>query len=104
MLASILVVGSNRSSKVREMTVIEHLPVSGYDHVTFENHVNVIHRGRGPIGEHEALQLATFLNSELVDTYFRTFSGSTQVNATDLRRMRFPRITGDDLTPASCLR
>jgi len=31
-----------------------------------------------------------FLNSTLVDQYFRQFSGHTQVNAADLRRLRYP--------------
>ena len=31
-----------------------------------------------------------FLNSTAVDKYFRRFSGRTQVNATDLRRLRYP--------------
>lgn len=73
-----------------------YLPIDGYDYVAFENHVNVIHRNRSPIKESEAVQLADFLNSELVDTYFRMFSGSTQVNASDLRRMRFPQLEGTD--------
>ena len=73
-----------------------YLPVEGYDHVAFENHVNVVHRNREPINESEAVQLAEFLNSELVDTYFRMFSGSTQVNASDLRRMRFPQLDDTD--------
>jgi adenine-specific DNA-methyltransferase len=30
------------------------------------------------------------LNSTAVDQFFRTFSGHTQVNATDLRSMRYP--------------
>ncbi len=67
-------------------------PVDGYDHVAFENHVNVIHRDHGPLRRSEAESLAEFLNSDLVDTYFRMFSGSTQVNATDLRRLRFPEL------------
>ena len=33
---------------------------------------------------------AAFLNSTLVDTYFRQFNGHTQVNATDLRSLRYP--------------
>ncbi|MCQ3808906.1 MAG: restriction endonuclease, partial [Acidimicrobiia bacterium] len=75
-----------------------YLPVEGYDHVAFENHVNVVHRNRAPIKQSEAVQLAEFLNSELVDTYFRMFSGSTQVNASDLRRMRFPHLETPDST------
>lgn len=31
-----------------------------------------------------------WLNSTAIDDYFRTFSGHTQVNATDLRMMRYP--------------
>ena len=37
-----------------------------------------------------AAGLVTWLNSGRVDAYFRVFSGHTQVNAGDLRRMRFP--------------
>ena len=75
-----------------------YLPIESYDYVAFENHVNVVHRNRTPINESEAVQLAEFLNSELVDTYFRMFSGSTQVNASDLRRMRFPNLEDTDST------
>ena len=60
--------------------------------MAFENHLNVIHRDHAPLHRPEAQALAEFLNSNLVDTYFRMFSGSTQVNATDLRRLRFPDI------------
>lgn len=37
-----------------------------------------------------ALGLALFLNSTVVDSHFRVFSGHTQVNATDPRQMRYP--------------
>ena len=60
------------------------------DRVAFENHLNYYHlRGAGlPITV--AKGLAAFLNSTLVDSYFRQFSGHTQVNATDLRSLRYP--------------
>jgi adenine-specific DNA-methyltransferase len=32
----------------------------------------------------------TFLNSTLVDLFFRQFSGHTQINATDLRKLKYP--------------
>src|SRR6185295_995357 len=58
--------------------------------VGFENHLNYFHHhGRG-IDVTLARGLAAFLNSTLVDDYFRQFSGHTQVNATDLRMMRYP--------------
>ena len=37
-----------------------------------------------------AVGLFAFLNSTVVDQYFRRFSGHTQVNATDLRKLAYP--------------
>ncbi|HEX5280257.1 MAG TPA: Eco57I restriction-modification methylase domain-containing protein [Micropepsaceae bacterium] len=58
----------------------------------FENHLNVIHRGKRGMPEELARGLAVFLNSTAVDLQFRKFSGHTQVNATDLRTMKFPSV------------
>lgn len=66
----------------------------------FENHVNYFHRKGAGLPETLALGLARFLNSEAVDTYFRTFSGHTQVNATDLRNLHYP--TRDQLERLAC--
>lgn len=58
--------------------------------VGFENHLNYFHsKGRG-LSPDLARGLAVFLNSSVLDRYFRLFSGHTQVNATDLRKMRYP--------------
>lgn len=56
----------------------------------FENHLNVFHQGRQPLPENIARGLSVFLNSTAVDKYFRRFNGHTQVNATDLRLMKYP--------------
>lgn len=58
--------------------------------VAFENHVNVFHSRGAGLDRETAYGLSMWLNSSLVDRYFRTFSGHTQVNATDLRMMRYP--------------
>ncbi len=58
--------------------------------VGFENHLNVFHERREGMPENLAGGLALFLNCSLVDRYFRQFNGHTQVNATDLRRLRYP--------------
>lgn len=64
-----------------------HIPS---DYAAFENHLNFYHiRGAG-LPVNLAKGLAAFLNSTLVDSYFRQFSGHTQVNATDLRSLRYP--------------
>ena len=58
--------------------------------VAFENHLNYFHiRGHG-LPMTLAKGLAAFLNSTLVDSYFRRFSGHTQVNAADLRKLNYP--------------
>jgi adenine-specific DNA-methyltransferase len=55
-----------------------------------ENHLNYYHQnGHGLLPE-LAKGLAAYLNSTLADEYFRQFSGHTQVNATDLRNLRYP--------------
>jgi adenine-specific DNA-methyltransferase len=61
--------------------------------VAFENHLNVFHRRKRGLDPAFARGLAAFLNSTFVDTYFRQFSGHTQVNATDLRNLRYPTET-----------
>jgi len=56
----------------------------------FENHLNVFHYGKAGLPEDLARGLAVFLNSTLADQAFREFSGHTQVNAGDLRALRYP--------------
>ncbi|ORX04515.1 Eco57I restriction-modification methylase domain-containing protein [Mycolicibacillus trivialis] len=60
--------------------------------VAFENHLNVFHHKGGGLDRDLAHGLCWWLNSTLVDQFFRTFSGHTQVNATDLRTLRFPTV------------
>ncbi|MCD6394238.1 MAG: Eco57I restriction-modification methylase domain-containing protein [Planctomycetes bacterium] len=62
------------------------------ENVGFENHVNVFHRRKAGLEDVVARGLAIYLNSTLVDLYFRQFSGHTQVNATDLRQLHYPDI------------
>jgi len=61
--------------------------------VAFENHLNYYHARGSGLPVKVAKGLATFLNSTLVDTYFRQFSGHTQVNASDLRSLHYPAWT-----------
>ncbi len=37
--------------------------------------------------------LAAFLNTTIVDQFFRQFNGHTQVNATDIRSLRYPTVS-----------
>ena len=58
--------------------------------VAFENHLNVFHAAGQGLDEELAKGLSIWLNSSVVEKFFRMFSGHTQVNATDLRTLRFP--------------
>ena len=62
----------------------------GAKSIAFENHLNVFHAQDEPLSSAIADGLAAFLNSTIVDLYFRQRSGHTQVNAADLRSLRYP--------------
>jgi adenine-specific DNA-methyltransferase len=57
-----------------------------------ENHLNYIHRPGGQLSEDEARGMSILLNSRLMNTYFRMFSGNTQVSATELRNLPLPSL------------
>lgn len=76
---------------VRRVTAAPYLGFNfTYDYVGFENHLNYIHKPGGELTRDEVVGVSAFLNSSIVDAYFRTIAGSTQVNATELRKLRFP--------------
>jgi adenine-specific DNA-methyltransferase len=58
--------------------------------VGFENHLNYFHANGHGLPMSLAKGLTAFLNSTVVDVYFRQFNGHTQVNATDLRSLNYP--------------
>lgn len=71
-------------------SVVEPGLFEGASVLGFENHLNVFHADKHGLSESLARGLALFLNTTAVDEHFRRFSGHTQVNATDLRRMKYP--------------
>lgn len=58
--------------------------------IALENHLNYFHQQGAPLPDWLARGLTVFLNSTVVDRYFRQFNGHTQVNAGDLRSLRYP--------------
>jgi len=80
---------SSKEERRRVVAALFDLP-SSFSVVGFENHVNYFHRDGRPLERLLAKGLVAFLNSTLVDVYFRQFNGHTQVNAQDLRALRYP--------------
>ncbi|RFA32725.1 SAM-dependent methyltransferase [Alkalilimnicola ehrlichii] len=77
-------------ASVVEPNTFGNVPMLG-----FENHLNLFHENKQGLPESLARGLAVFLNTTAVDEQFRRFSGHTQVNATDLKLMKYP--SRDDL-------
>ncbi|EPD8582824.1 Eco57I restriction-modification methylase domain-containing protein [Escherichia coli] len=73
-------------ASVVEPSAFGDVPVLG-----FENHLNLFHENKRGLPEALARGLAVFLNTTAVDENFRRFNGHTQVNATDLKLMKYPR-------------
>lgn len=79
---------SAKEEKRRVVSAVWHSEGS----VAFDNKLNYVHQDGHGLDPQIAAGLSVFLNSTRLDNYFRVFSGHTQVNATDLRQMRFPSL------------
>ncbi|MBY3155569.1 methyltransferase [Rhizobium laguerreae] len=90
---------SSKESKRRILAY--HLRSEDFDgtDVAFENHLNVFHSGKRGLPPSVAARLCAYLNSEAADAEFRSISGSTQVNATDLRAMTYPSCLAAGIEP-----
>lgn len=81
------------SSKEEKRRIVASLVDPAYFNsatIAFENHLNVFHCAKSGLEESFAHGLVCFLNSSYVDELFRSFNGHTQVNATDLRSLKYP--------------
>lgn len=60
--------------------------------IGFDNKLNVFHSQKKGLSAALARGLYVYLNSTLLDQYYRQFGGHTQVNATDLRNISYPSL------------
>ncbi|WP_143822480.1 MULTISPECIES: hypothetical protein [unclassified Muribaculum] len=66
--------------------------MSKYELIGIENKLNYMHRPGGRLKRDEVMGISALLNSNIFDTYFRTFNGNTNVSATELKIMPMPDI------------
>jgi len=64
-----------------------------YKVVGIENHVNYIHKPNGSLSVSEASGVAALLNTGLIDNFFRSLNGHTQVNANEIRSLPMPDLS-----------
>ena len=64
-----------------------------YEYISAENHLNFISKECGKTTNEELKGLFILFNSNIIDTYFRLFNGSTQVNAGDLNQIPLPSLS-----------
>jgi hypothetical protein len=82
---------SSKEEKRRVVaSVVQPDDFGGVEVLGFENHLNVFHENKCGLPETLAWGLAAYLNTTAVDENFRRFNGNTQVNATDLKLMKYP--------------
>jgi adenine-specific DNA-methyltransferase len=81
---------SSKEEKKRIVARVLEAKAFPFKHIGLENHLNFFHRDGKSLDLDFSFGLAAYLNSTVVDAYFRQFNGHTQVNATDLRMMRYP--------------
>jgi len=82
---------SSKEEKRRVVAnVVDPFQFPGVAALGFENRLNVFHNNKQGLPKALAFGIAMFLNTTDVDKYFRTFNGHTQVNATDLKRIKYP--------------
>jgi adenine-specific DNA-methyltransferase len=83
---------SSKEERRRVVAIVYDPRLIRTEYVGFENHLNYFHRDGHGLDADTSRGIAAFLNSTAVDRYFRRFNGHTQVNATDLRSLRYPSL------------
>lgn len=81
---------SKEQKKRVHAAVLHASDFSNFKFIGIENHLNYIHKGKEILSLEEVYGLAALLNTSIIDQYFRTLNGNTQVNASDIRSLPLP--------------
>ena len=81
---------SSKDEPKRLVAAVHDSSKIGTSLIGFDNKLNYIGLQNGLMSLEEAHGVAALFNSSFMDRYFRCISGNTQVNATEVRVMKFP--------------
>jgi adenine-specific DNA-methyltransferase len=81
---------SSKEEQKRLQTAVFAKDSFPHKFVAFENHLNFIHQLKGEMPDEVMWGLAALLSSNIVDNFFKSLSGSTQVNAVEIRSLPLP--------------
>ena len=82
---------SSKEEKRRIVATLYESNLPG-DLIGLDNGLNVFHIAKSGLSAVIARGLFVYLNSTLLDKYYRNFGGHTQVNATDLKSLNYPSL------------
>lgn len=82
---------SSKDEKRRLVAGVHTARMHDCELIGFGNKTNYIGYSDGTLSVDEAYGIAAIFNSSFMDKYFRCISGNTQVNATEIRVMKFPK-------------
>ena len=82
---------SSKEEKRRIVATLYESNLPG-DLIGLDNGLNVFHIAKSGLSSVTARGLFVYLNSTLLDKYYRNFGGHTQVNATDLKNLNYPSL------------
>lgn len=83
---------SSKEERRRVVAAVFDPSTQDADCIAIENHLNYFHAFGKGLNRDMATGLCLYLNSTLVDSYFRQFNGHTQVNVSDLKNLKYPSI------------
>lgn len=83
---------SSKEEKRRIIPAVFNPSATPGELIGLDNHMNFFHQTKRGMPEELARGLAIYLGSTFADKWLRRFSGHTQVNAGDLRTLRYPPV------------